>query len=102
MTVDFGRCVMRLDEGDLSGDARAEIRARKKQIDRRLRAFVMEGIEDGSITPCDPKLAAFSIAGALNWICMWYEPDGALSPEEIATQFARTLTQGLARERQRA
>jgi hypothetical protein len=26
---------------------------------------------------------------------MWYEPDGALSPEEIAGQFARTLTQGL-------
>jgi AcrR family transcriptional regulator len=101
MTVNFGRCVMRLDEGDLSGDARTEIRARKRQIDRRLRSFVQEGIDDGSIAPCDPKLAAFSIAGALNWICMWYEPGGPLSPEEIATQFARTLTQGLARERQR-
>lgn len=99
MTADFGRCVMRLDEGDLSSVARAEIRARKKQIDRRLRSFVQEGIEDGSITPCDPKLAAFSIAGALNWICMWYESGDPLSPEEIATQFARTLTQGLARER---
>ena len=42
------------------------------------------------------KIAAFAIAGALNWICMWYEPDGALSADEIATQFARTLTQGLA------
>jgi AcrR family transcriptional regulator len=100
MTADFGRCAMRLDEGDLSSDARAEIRARKKQIDRRLRAFVQEGIEDGSIAPCDAKLAAFSIAGALNWISIWYEPGGALSPEEIATQFARTLTQGLARERE--
>jgi hypothetical protein len=26
---------------------------------------------------------------------MWYEPEGPLSPEEIASQFARTLTQGL-------
>jgi hypothetical protein len=94
--------VRRLDEGDLSGDARAEIRASKRKIDRRLRSFVQEGIDDGSIAPCDAKLAAFSIAGALNWICMWYEPGGPLSPEEIATQFARTLTQGLARERQRA
>ena len=34
---------------------------------------------------------------------MWYEPDGALSPEEIATQFARTLTQGLvARKRSKS
>ena len=49
----------------------------------------------GRLPPCDTKIAAFSIAGALNWICMWYEPEGALSPEEIAGQFARTLTQGL-------
>ena len=95
MTVNFGRCVMRLDEGDLSSDARAEVRTYKRKIDRRLRSFIQEGIEDGSIAPCDSKIAAFSIAGAVNWICMWYEPDGALSPAEIATQFARTLTQGI-------
>lgn len=97
MTVNFGRCVMRLDEGDLSGKARAEVRTYKRKIDRRLRSFIQEGIEDRSIAPCDIKIAAFAIAGALNWICMWYEPEGALSPEEIASQFARTLTQGLAR-----
>jgi hypothetical protein len=76
------------------------VRIYKRKIDRRLRSYIQDGIEDGSIAPCDTKIAAFSIAGALNWICMWYEPNGALSPEEIATQFARTLTQGLAaRER---
>jgi AcrR family transcriptional regulator len=99
MTVNFGRCVMRLDEGDLSAKALTEVRAYKRKIDRRLRSFIQEGIEDGSIAPCDPKIAAFSIAGALNWICMWYEPEGALSAEEIASQFARTLTQGLARQK---
>lgn len=99
MTVNFGRCVMRLDEGDLSAAARAEVRGLKKGIDRRLRSFIQEGIEDGSIAPCDVKVAAFSIAGAVNSICLWYKPDGALSAEEIATQLARTLTQGLARER---
>ncbi len=97
MTRKFGRCVMRLDEGDLTREARAEVRAYKKKIDRRLRSFIQEGIEDGSIASCDSKIAAFSIAGALNWICMWYEPDGALSAEEIASQFARTFTRGLAR-----
>jgi AcrR family transcriptional regulator len=74
MTVNFGRCVMRLDEAELSSEALA----------------------DGSIAPCDAKLAAFSIAGALNWICHWYEPEGGLPPEEIAVHFARTLTRGLA------
>jgi len=101
MTLSFGRCVMRLDEGDLSSEALAEVRAYKRKIDRRLRLFIQEGIEDGSVAACDPKIAAFAIAGALNWICQWYEPEGALSAEEIASQFARTLTQGLARTRRR-
>ncbi|HLI86709.1 MAG TPA: TetR/AcrR family transcriptional regulator [Bryobacteraceae bacterium] len=96
MTVNFGRCVMRLDEAELSPEALAEVRGYKRKIDRRLRSFIQEGIADGSITPCDAKLAAFSIAGALNWICHWYEPAGSLPPEEIAAQFARTLTRGLA------
>jgi AcrR family transcriptional regulator len=97
MTVNFGRCVMRLDEGDLSEEARQEVRRYKRSIDRRLRGFIQEGVDDGSIVPCDVKIAAFSIAGALNWICQWYEPEGALSGEEIASQFAQTLTRGLER-----
>jgi AcrR family transcriptional regulator len=101
MTVNFGRCVMRLDEGDLSPKALAEVRRYKRKIDRRLRLFIQEGIDDGSITPCDPKMAAFSTAGAVNWICMWYEPEGPLAAEEIATQFARMLTHGLAARRKR-
>lgn len=101
MTVNFGRCVMRLDDADLSSDALSEVRNYKRKIDRRLRSFIQEGIDDGTITPCDPKLAAFAIAGALNWICHWYEPEGALSAEEIATQFARTLTQGLVEKKKR-
>jgi len=95
MTVNFGRCVMRLDEGDLSPKAYVEVRNYKRKIDRRLRAFLEEGMADGSIAACDPKLAAFAIAGALNGICVWYEPEGPRTPEEIATQFARILTQGL-------
>src|ERR1035441_6202254 len=79
MTINFGRCVMRLDEGDLSSDALAEVRTYKRKIDRRLRSFIQEGIADGSIAPCDAKIAAFAIAGAVNWICQWYEPDGSLS-----------------------
>jgi AcrR family transcriptional regulator len=101
MTINFGRCVMRLDDGDLSSEALTEVRAYKRKIDRRLRSFIQEGIDDGTITACDPKIAAFSIAGALNWICKWYEPQGPLSAEEIASQFARTLTQGMVNRKRR-
>jgi AcrR family transcriptional regulator len=101
LTVNFGRCVMRLDHGDLSEEAIAEVRAYKRKIDRRLRSFIQEGIEDGSIAPCDPKIATFALAGAVNWIAMWYEPDGPLAAEEIATQFAYILTRGIAGRKRR-
>jgi AcrR family transcriptional regulator len=101
MTDNFGRCVMRLDQGDLSSDALSEVRDYKRRIDRSLRTFIEEGIRDGSVQPCDAKLAAFAIAGAVNWICMWYQPAGTHTPEEIASQFAWSLTQGLARRRER-
>jgi AcrR family transcriptional regulator len=95
MTVDFGRCVAHLDDGELSTKTRAEIRGRKRRIDHRLRSFVEEGIEDCSIAPCDPKLVAFAISGALNWIGNWYAPEGQLKPQTIARDFAAILTGGL-------
>jgi hypothetical protein len=87
--------VIRLDDTELSREARAEIRSYKREIDHRLRMFIQQGIDDGSIAPCDPKLAAFSIAGALNWTCMWYQPGGALAAEQIGQSFATMLTDGL-------
>ena len=98
MATDFGASLVRFDVRDLSDKNAEVVRAGKRSIDLTFRGYITEGISDGSIKPCDAKLAAFAIAGAVNWICMWYEPAGALSAEEIATQFAQTLTQGLARK----
>lgn len=92
---EFGRAVIRLDDSELSPDGRAEIRTYKREIDRRLRSFIQEGMADGSIAQCNPKLASFAIAGAINWICMWYKPGGNLSAEQIASSFVTTLTNGL-------
>jgi AcrR family transcriptional regulator len=95
ISEDFGRAVIRLDDNELSPEARAEIRSYKKEIDRRLRLFLQEGIEDGSIVPCDTKLASFTIAGAINWISTWYKPGGGLSPEQVAATFVQILGGGL-------
>lgn len=96
MTVEFGMCIVRLDDGDLSASARAYVRERKRAVDRRLRALIRKGIEDGSIAPCDPKTAAFAVAGALNWIGHWYRAEGPWTPSHIADEFAAFLIQGLA------
>lgn len=101
IATDFGRCVVRQDDRELSSKARSEVRAYKREVDHCLRLFLEEGIEDGTIRPCEPKLAAFSIAGAVNSLALWFEPGGDLNAEQVAAAFARTLTDGLANRRKR-
>jgi len=96
MADDFGASLVRFDPRDLTAANERKVRAAKRKIDATFRRFISEGIADGSIKPCDPKLAAFAIAGSLNWIGHWYQRDGALSPEAIAEDFAARLTDGLA------
>lgn len=102
MTIDFGMCLVRLDDRELSADAYARVRAEKRQDDLAFRKYISAGIADGSIVDCDPKLAAFAIAGSLNWIGHWYRDGGEYSADEIADHFADLLTTGLATRRVRA
>lgn len=96
MMQDFGMCLVRLDDRELAAEARAQVRAAKRNYDMAFRTYIGRGIADGSIVPCDPKLATLTITGALNWIGHWYRPDGELSAATIADEFAVRLTQGLA------
>lgn len=98
MATDFGASLVRFDLRDLTERNAAVARAAKKRIDTTFRRYIAAGTADGSIKPCDPKLAAFAIAGALNWIGHWYQRDGELSPSEIADEFTVRLTEGLATE----
>jgi len=102
VSFDFGRCVATLDDSELSSNARQRVRALKRRIDHSIRNFVEEGIADGSIPPCNSKLASFAMAGAINWIGAWYKPEGSLSAEEIASEFAHLLTHGIASRAARA
>ena len=96
MTTDYGKSLVRFDVRDLTEHNRKIVRLAKKKIDQAFRDYIGQGIEDGSIRPCDIKLSAFAIAGALNWIGHWYQPNGALEAEAIAGEFAIRLTEGLA------
>ena len=96
ITQDFGQCLVRFDDRELSAEGRADIRRAKRRIDAAFREQIACGIADGSIRPCDPKVASFVITGALNGIGTWYSPDGPLSVDEIADAFVERLVDGLA------
>ncbi len=96
MTTDYGRSLVRFDVRDLSEQHAKVARSAKRRIDTVFRGYVVEGVADGSIAPCDPKLTAFLIAGSLNWIGHWYQPDGGWGSDEIAESFSEKLTSSLA------
>lgn len=96
MTKDFGACVARTTDSELSAQSRIHFRALKREIDTIVRAVVAEGMADGSLTKGNPGLVTFTLIGALNWIAHWYDPNGSLSPREIAEGFVTTLIDGVA------
>jgi AcrR family transcriptional regulator len=96
MTQDFGMCVTRTADHELSAGAKAQFRALKREIDHTVRRVIADGMRDGSIAPGDPKMVTFALTGALNWIARWYDPEGPLSPDEIADGCLAVLLHGLA------
>jgi AcrR family transcriptional regulator len=92
---DYGWCTVRAHEHDLGPTMGRQINALKSEIDQGLRRMLREGIADGSIGQCDPKIAAFAMAGALNWIAHWYREDQAMSAEQIGDAFVAFFDNGL-------
>jgi len=96
MTHDFGMCVTRTADHELSPEARVRFRKLKRAIDDTVRQVVEDGMRDGSLQTGDSRLVTFTLTGALNWIARWFNPKGALSRQQIADGVVGTLLCGLA------
>jgi AcrR family transcriptional regulator len=92
---EYGWCMVRAHDQDLGPEMRRQINALKSEIDQCIRRLLRAGMDDGSIAPCDPKITAFAMAGALNWIAHWYRADQAMSAAEVADAFAGFFEHGL-------
>jgi AcrR family transcriptional regulator len=97
VTEPFGMCLIRVGDEQLPDHSRTELRRLKSAIDQEFRQLVIAGVKEGSLAPCDPKITAFAIAGALSWIGRWYQPDGKYRPDEIVQQCIETLCNGVLR-----
>ena len=95
ISSDYGWCMVRAEDQELSPEMSRRIKALKSEIDQGIRRLLRLGMSDGSIRECDPKMTAFAIAGSLNWIAHWFRSDQSLSPAEIAAAFTRTFFDGL-------
>jgi hypothetical protein len=60
-----------------------------------VRQVLEDGIAEGHFGAGDPKLLAFAVFGAVNWIPRWFNPDGPATSQQIADLFADFFIRGL-------
>ena len=84
-----------IDLQALSPPLLKKVVARRDSFDRGLRQIIQQGIDDGTFAPGDPKMLAFAIMGAVNWITKWFDPSGPMTSDAIATSFSEYLVGGL-------
>lgn len=76
------------------GDKRV-VQAIRDKLDYAVRDLLIEGMKDQSFRPdIDPKLASLVILGAVNWVGIWYRPDGPKRADELAQKIAREALYG--------
>lgn len=85
----------------LDPERRPAIVARRDRYERIWREVIREGVDEGSLAPVDPAVAAMALLGAVNWTVKWYQPGGRRPLADIAMELAELLVRGLARGRRR-
>lgn len=83
------------EHATLTGAPQAEINARKKHYVRFLESSFKEAIRGGRLRQVDPKLAAFSFLGMVNWIYKWFRPDGEIPGDRLAKEMPDLFFGGL-------
>lgn len=83
--------VVLTEEQALEPEKAAQIVRRRDGFEAELRGLVAAGILDGSVAPCNPKLAVFAALGAMNWVQKWYVAGGAWSGEQVAVALVQMI-----------
>ena len=73
--------------------------ARRDKFEHGVRRVLEQGMKSGAFAPGNPKLLAFALFGAVNWIPRWFNPEGTASSQNIADLFADFFVTGLRAER---
>jgi AcrR family transcriptional regulator len=83
------------EHATLTGEARAQMNARKKRYVRFLETSFAEAVRAGRIRPVNPKVAAFAFLGMVLWIYKWFRADGPISAEQLAVDMQDLFFGGL-------
>jgi AcrR family transcriptional regulator len=74
----------------LTGDRRAEVVRLRDHYEE-----IWDGIVRDLPGAAEHKMARLLVLSAANWVYTWYDPDGPLSPDEVADRYTDLLLKGL-------
>jgi AcrR family transcriptional regulator len=92
---DHGFCLIVTQPDKIDAEYGEILRKGRARFDHALRALIQEGIDDGSIAPCEPRIAAAAMFGAFNWVLYWKGERSPESYDEITGLFLKFLETGL-------
>jgi len=81
----------------LETDRRAEMARRRDEYESLFRGLIGRGIREGMLAPVDEGDATLFCLSALNYVFLWYKPDGRMTSDEVATMLAGFIFDGLRR-----
>ena len=86
------------DWRNLTGESLEQFIAKRNVYEEGMREIVQTGIDEGMFNETDKKFAALTILSSVNWIVEWYQPNGKLTPEEIAEKLSGFILSGLKKD----
>ncbi len=81
----------------LATERRTEFSARRDAYESLFRDLVRVGIREGFLSPVDEAYGTLFILSALNYVYLWFRPEGRMSSEAVARMMADFIFDGLRR-----
>jgi AcrR family transcriptional regulator len=80
---------------ELPEESRSEMRRRRDEYELAVEEQFRLAMDAGTMRVASPRLATLAVFGMCNWAYQWYRSGGALSSDDIASNFWDFLYNGL-------
>lgn len=88
------------EESELDAQQERQVRRMKRDYDALFESVFEAGVRQGVFRDMPPHVAVGGMLGMCNWLYVWYDDKGPLSPEQIADHFVGLLSDGWRQQQQ--
>jgi TetR/AcrR family transcriptional regulator, cholesterol catabolism regulator len=83
------------ERGALEAQFAKVMAEKEKEYVEFVRQVVAQIVEENPAITISVEVATFSLLGMLNWLVHWYNPEGKVSPDELASNITNIFLNGI-------